>query len=550
MADQERPDYQVNRATDSGRYLRSDKLVWFDSLSQDPLEVQLVGVPEDQRFAAEVVGDDAGDPATYPGIYGVRPMQLSVPDGTGGGRAVPVAGLTWVGVHPDHRRRGILTAMLRHHLEQTRREGLALSALHASEPGIYGRHGYGLASLELSVELGRGTTLTAPHLDLEAETLTTRLATVDDDGVPQRRRQVDLDLLSTNVGTIVGDLGFYEEISRVSFEERLREGEPARVLFAVREGRDVGHVGFARTHKWPNERPAAEVESGGVFGGPAARLALLRRMVDLDLSGTVKIRGIGEDDPLLSWVQGPRGLGDVRPYDSVWVRLVDLAPALASRGYEADGDVVVEVTDDSAPWNAGRWRIRVSGGTADVTRTDDPAELTLPVAALGAAFLGGANLLAQARAAWSPSTGRAPRAGSGAPSAPTSVPTPVAASERLRCPGSRVRVGGAGAGLPRRAARDGGVRGVGLAGRDATRAPRRRAAAARDDGVVAVRVPEGALRLPRSPRGDQGAGLRPRLAGPLGRRSPRLGGRAAGLLGRGQRARAAARRTPHRRVGA
>ena len=64
-----------------------------------------VGVPADQRFAAEVVGSDV-DPGTYPGIYGVRPMQLSVPDGAGAGRTVPVAGLTWVGVHPDHRRRG------------------------------------------------------------------------------------------------------------------------------------------------------------------------------------------------------------------------------------------------------------------------------------------------------------------------------------------------------------------------------------------------------------------------------------------------------------
>jgi GNAT superfamily N-acetyltransferase len=325
-------------------------------------------------------------------------MQLSVPDGDGAGRALAVAGLAWVGVHPDHRRRGVLTAMMRHHLEETHREGVVVSALHASEPGIYGRHGYGLASLELSVELGRGSTFTAPHLDAEAETLTTRLATVDDEGVAERRRQVDLDLLPTNVGTIVGDTGFYAELSRISAEERLREGEPSRVLFASRDGRDIGYVVFTRTHKWPNSRPAAEVETRGVFGGPAARLALLRRMVDLDLSGTVKVHGIGEDDPLLSWVQGPRGLGDVRPYDSVWVRLVDLPAALASRGYETDGDVVVDVTDDSAPWNAGRWRVRVSGGTADVTRTDDEAEVSLPAAALGAAYLGGANLLAQARA--------------------------------------------------------------------------------------------------------------------------------------------------------
>jgi GNAT superfamily N-acetyltransferase len=398
MADQQGPGYRVDRATDMQRYLYSDKVIWFDSSSQEPVDLQLVGVPEDQRFVAQVAGDDDGDPATYPGIYGVRPMQLSVPDGAGAGRAVAMAGLTWVGVHPDHRRRGILTAMMRHHFEQTRREGVAVSGLHASEPGIYGRHGYGLASLELTVELGRGSTLTAPHLDAEAEGLATRLMTVDDDGVGQRRRQVDLDLLATNVGTVVGDEAFYAELSRISPEERLREGEPPRVLFAVRDGRDLGYVVFTRTHKWPNSRPAAEVEARGLFGGPAARLALVRRLVDLDLSGTIKVNGIGEDDPLLSWVQGPRGLGDVRPYDSVWVRLVELAPALASRGYEADCDVVVDVADDSAPWNAGRWRIRVQDGAAGVTRTDDDAELSLPVAALGAAYLGGANLLAQARA--------------------------------------------------------------------------------------------------------------------------------------------------------
>jgi GNAT superfamily N-acetyltransferase len=324
-------------------------------------------------------------------------MELSVPDGSGGGRVVPVAGLTWVGVHPDHRRRGLLTAMLRHHFEQTRREGGHLSALHASEPGIYGRHGYGLGSLELQVELGRGTTFTAPYLEEEAGRITTRLHTITDEGMAARRRQVDRDLLATNVGTILGDDEFYEMMCHLTPEER-REGEPPRILFAVRDGRDVGYVVFKRTHKWPNARPAAEVDVRPVSGEPAARLALLRRVVDLDLAGTIKVDGIAASDPMLSWVQGPRALGDVHPYDSLWVRLVDLPAALAARGYEAECDVVVEVADEPAPWNAGRWRVRVKDGTAEATRTDDRAEVALPVSALGAAYLGGTNLAELARA--------------------------------------------------------------------------------------------------------------------------------------------------------
>jgi GNAT superfamily N-acetyltransferase len=394
MADLE---IRVDRATDPERYLASDRLVWFDNLGSEPVDLQLRGVPEDQRFVAEVVGAEV-DPTTYPGIYGVRPMELSVPDGAGAGRSVPVAGLTWVGVHPDHRRRGVLTAMLRHHFEETRREGVHLSALHASEPQIYGRHGYGLASLELQVELGRGTTFTAPHLDDEATQISTRLQTVTDEGMASRRRQVDRDLLATCVGTILGDDEFYVILGHLSPEEKLRDGEPPRILFAVRDGRDIGYVVFKRTHKWPNARPAATVEAGPVSGGPATRLALLRRLVDLDLAGSIKVDGVAEGDPLLSWVQGPRALGDVHPYDSLWVRLVDLPEALATRGYEADGDVVVEVDDVAAPWNAGRWRIRVKDGMAEATRTDDDAELSLPISALGAAYLGGTNLAELARA--------------------------------------------------------------------------------------------------------------------------------------------------------
>jgi GNAT superfamily N-acetyltransferase len=396
MADGMRPEIRVEQATDAERFLATDHVVWFGNSQGDSLEDQVRDVPEDQRWYAEVAGSEV-DEATYPAVYGVRWMQLSVPDGSGAGRPVPVAGLTWVGVHPDHRRRGLLTAMLRHHVEQTRHEGVALSALHASEPDIYGRHGYGLASIELELEVARGTTFTAPHLEEEAAAITTRFGTLGDAGMSERRRQVDLDLLATNVGTIVGDEDFYWRLGHTSPEEA-RQGEPTRMMVAQREGRDVGYAVLKRTPKWPNSRPAGEVDVRQLSGGPAARLALLRRLVDLDLSGVVKFNDVGLHDPMLSWVQGPRGLGTLKPLDSLWVRLVDLPAAVAARGYEADCDVVVEVADQQAPWNAGRWRVRVKDGTGEATPTDEDAEVALSVSALGAAYLGSANLAEMHRA--------------------------------------------------------------------------------------------------------------------------------------------------------
>lgn len=385
---------RVGRATNPERYLATDHTVWFAEVPAAPTDEQLIGLPEEQRFAADV---DGSDPATYPGIYGVFPLTLSIPGPDGGARPVPCAGLTFVGVHPDHRRKGVLSAMLRHHFEQVHEEdGTHVSALHASEPAIYGRHGYGLASLELEVSLGRGTTLTAPGLEGSAAAVTTHLTTVSDPDVPKRMRECHLGC--AGLGSVVGDAGYYARIG-YQLPEHLRDKESWRVLFARRDGVDVGFAMFRRTHKWERARPAGELSVWALVGHPAAQIALLRRLVDFDLIGTVKIGTVGVDDPLLLWIGGPRATSDVATYDSLWVRLVDLPAALQDRTWSARCDVVVEVADSTAPWNEGSWRIAADdAGEVIVERTTAESDVRLGVEALGAAYLGGGNLVALQRA--------------------------------------------------------------------------------------------------------------------------------------------------------
>jgi GNAT superfamily N-acetyltransferase len=387
-------EIQVDRATDQERFLATDHLVWFSEVPSAPTEEQLVGLPEDQRFAADVDGADTG---TYPGVYAVFPLTLSAPGPDAGLRRLPCAGLTWVGVHPDHRRKGVLTAMLRHHFEQVHETPRThVSALHASEPSIYGRHGYGLASLEHEVSLGRGTTLTAPHLEEAAGGLTTHLGTVSDPDTPKRMRECHL--AAAELGSVVGEAGYYQRLCH-QFPESLRDKESWRVLYARRDGVDAGFAMFRRSHKWENARPGGNLEVWAVIGDPAARLALLRRLVDFDLIGTVKVGTIGVDDPLLRWAGGPRATADVATYDSLWIRLVDLPEALQDRSYAAPCDVVVEVADRAAPWNEGSWRVHVDDtGVAEVERTSAEAAVRLPVEALGGAYLGGGNLDALQRA--------------------------------------------------------------------------------------------------------------------------------------------------------
>jgi GNAT superfamily N-acetyltransferase len=384
---------RVGPADDAERFVATDQTVWFSEPSAASVETQLVGLPEDQRFAAHL---DTADPGSYAGVYGVFAMTLSVP-GTTSPRPVQCAGLTWVGVHPDHRRQGVLTAMMRHHLELVHEQpGAHVSALHASEPGIYGRYGYGLASLELEVHLGRGTTLAAPHLEDRVAGVSTRLATVSDPDVAKRMRECHL--ACAELGSVVGEPGYYTRVC-TQLPEHLRDKEPWRVLFARRDGVDIGFAMFRRTHRWERARASGELTVWALVSEPAARLALLRRLVDFDLMGTIKVGTVGVEDPLLTWVGGPRATSDVATYDSLWIRLVDLPEALEQRAWSAPCDVVVDVADTHAPWNAGTWRIRATeDGASTVERTTAAPDLALPVEALGAAYLGGGSLVARQRA--------------------------------------------------------------------------------------------------------------------------------------------------------
>ena len=77
--------------------------------------------------------------------------------------AQPLPGLSWVSVHPDHRRRGVLSAMIRHHLADLRERGAAWSGLTASDPRIYGRFGYAVATLAVRYRVRQGARLDVPE---------------------------------------------------------------------------------------------------------------------------------------------------------------------------------------------------------------------------------------------------------------------------------------------------------------------------------------------------------------------------------------------------
>src|ERR687885_174225 len=93
------------------------------------------------------------------GTTGIYTRELTIP-----GAIMSIAGVTLVGVLPTHRRRGVLTALMRRQLDDVRAAGEPVAALWASEAAIYGRFGYGCAAHHATVTLRTGGARLAPGL--------------------------------------------------------------------------------------------------------------------------------------------------------------------------------------------------------------------------------------------------------------------------------------------------------------------------------------------------------------------------------------------------
>ncbi|MGA5032493.1 GNAT family N-acetyltransferase [Streptomyces cellulosae] len=320
---------------------------------------------------------------------GAFSFRLTVP----GGASVPTAGVTMVSVAATHRRRGLLTAMMRRQLDDIRSWGEPLAVLTASEPAIYGRFGYGAATFQL---------------DAEIDTVRAGL-TVPDGTDDVRLRYADpveaLDVCEAVYAQLVpGRPGMparrpgWEKVGVLDPESERGGASPLQCVVAERDGATVGYARFRVKPHWGPGGPDGEVVLSALDAlDPAAAAALWRFLFDLDLTSSLRVRGRPVDD---SWQYLVRDVRRCRPAlrDALYLRPVEVGAALAARTYRTPVDVVLEVEDAFCPWNTGRWRLSGDAKGAVCEPTRDAADLALSVRELGAAYLGGVSLTALAAA--------------------------------------------------------------------------------------------------------------------------------------------------------
>jgi predicted acetyltransferase len=313
---------------------------------------------------------------------------------TAPGGPVPMAGVTAVTVQPTHRRRGLLTSLMRAQLEGLRDGGEAVAGLWASEARIYGRFGYGPATREGELVVRADRTALRRDVrvaDGAVETLPPAAALDALRAIHDAVRPGRAGMLSRSDGRwtrTVDDPESERNGAKPMRAAVLRDagGTPrAYALYAVRMEFDRGeHAG---------EAVVREI----VADGPPATAAIWQHLLGLDLVRTVAWGRAPGDPEVLHLVDNPRVVR-TDPGDGLWVRLVDVDRALAQRTNAREIDVVLEVEDAFCPWNAGRHRLSAGAGGASCGRTTDAADLRLDGVALGSVYLGGPSLRAFADA--------------------------------------------------------------------------------------------------------------------------------------------------------
>jgi predicted acetyltransferase len=320
------------------------------------------------------------------GGAGVFAFDMTVP-----GATVPCAGVTIVGVLPTHRRRGLLTRMMRAQLDDVHERGEPFAALWASEPTIYGRFGYGHASLTYEIRLPRVWAALRPA----APPRVGQVRLIDGDEALKALPRVYDRVRRETPGFLSRSRDWWELRRLRDTPDRRPPGAGPlnRALLEV-DGRPAGYALYRIAQQevdgdW--QRKLRVVEAIGVDA--AATLEIWRFLFELDWTDDILAWLLPLDHPLLHQVARidhlHLGVGT-----GLWIRPVDLGKTLSTRGYATDGRVTFEVADTFCPWNAGTWTL--ADGVAK--RSSRRPDLRLDVQALAAAYLGGFSFAQLARA--------------------------------------------------------------------------------------------------------------------------------------------------------
>jgi predicted acetyltransferase len=372
------------------RVIGDDDLgAWGQALNVGFMRSMGDGWPEFQRQRFEL-GRALGafDGGRCVGTFRSFAMELTLP----GGATTTADAVTNVTVSATHRRRGLLTRMMRQDLDAAVDRGEAFAMLIAAEFGIYGRYGFGPASAQ------------------QGKLIDKRLA--GGIRVPAAADEGTIELIGMAEYAKIGP-ELHERfrrtrsgvVSRDAFVWRSKTGEltwpgtvfkePLVALYRDAAGVPAGLLAYEVTDEWRNWLPKdVTLKVKDYFAVDwAAEAALWRYALQVDWVQRVEVWDLAPDSPL------PLALGDQRACvdnhnscgDFLWVRILDVAKAFSARTYDAPGRVVFEVTDPMG-YTPGRFVLEAAedgtGRCVPASPDDTDVDFALDVGQLAAVYFG------------------------------------------------------------------------------------------------------------------------------------------------------------------
>lgn len=355
-------------AEDLPEIARVDALSFGDIFSEADMADAFAGVDLSRFLLASSDGELVG-------IAGDYPLSMTLP----GGAQPEVPGVTWVSVAPNRRRQGVLRTLLHTQFENFRDSGYPVAALTASQGGIYGRFGYGPASLS------RRTIVDPRRAQLIEAGDASRVELLNAEGARRRAPELHERWRRLVPGAVSRSEARWDTMFR---DRESRRGGLSPNFYLVHPD---GFIAYRTKTDWAHGHPQHLGVITDYFPVTAqAHSDLWEVLFGLELFGRIESYFVPIDDPLPFKLRDPRQLRTAELNDGMWIRPIDVAAALQARTYQVEVDACLAVVDPV--FGDGRYRLRGGPDGASCARTEDLPDVSLPASALGACYLGGTRL--------------------------------------------------------------------------------------------------------------------------------------------------------------
>jgi predicted acetyltransferase len=324
------------------------------------------------------------------GTFGGYALDLSIPGGD-----VPMEGTTVVTVFPTHRRIGLMTEMMRLHLESAVANGYSVAGLWASESGIYGRYGYGIATYAATV------TMRGREIEFREDIEIDRVRRISIEQAPEVLPRIFDRALAETSGMFARTADWWKAEVLTDADWKRRGKTSMRIV--VHDGPD-GSDGYAIYRQKGSE--SDDGHSNGtvhvveiVTVTELAHASLWSYLTNVDGCPNVRAWNISVDDPLAMKAIEPRRVKVESHFDALWILILDVKAALEKRSYEQDGTIRFTIANAFRPDVEGSYELAVEDGVASCRRIEGITDLTIDLDVLGALYLGSQDARAYASAA-------------------------------------------------------------------------------------------------------------------------------------------------------